>query len=174
MAIASLEETLTVTGESPVIDRSATRIQQNFKLDQLQSIPNRRDMWALLAATPGVVMGRIDIGGNRAGTQTGYTAYGLNRQVRTSVEGINTTEGTDGAGFTTTTAPSKKSLWALRGRVPKPPLRACSRTFSGSPVATGLRRVLCRRLQQLVPGLEPDRTAHQGDVRRWLRLPSAQ
>ena len=88
-----------MTGESPVIDTSATRVQQNFKLEQLNSIPNGRDMWALLAATPGVVMSRIDVGGNRAGTQTGYTAYGLNGQVRVSVEGINTTEGTDGAGF---------------------------------------------------------------------------
>ena len=99
MSLASVQETLTVTGESPVIDTSATRIQQNFKLEQLNSIPNGRDMWALLAATPGVIMSRIDIGGNRAGTQTGYTAYGLNGQVRTAVEGINTTEGTSGAGF---------------------------------------------------------------------------
>jgi hypothetical protein len=44
-------------------------------------------------------MSSIDIGGNRAGTQTGYRAYGLSGQVRTSVEGINTTEGTGGAGF---------------------------------------------------------------------------
>jgi hypothetical protein len=99
LALASLQETLTVTGESPVIDTSATSVQQNFRLEQLNSIPNGRDMWALLAATPGVIMGRIDVGGNRAGTQTGYTAYGLNGQVRVSVEGINTTEGTGGAGF---------------------------------------------------------------------------
>ena len=138
MAIASLQETLTVTGESPVIDTSATRIQQNFKLDQLQSIPNGRDMWALLAATPGVVMSRIDIGGNRAGTQTGYTAYGLNGQVRTSVEGINTTEGTDGAGFYYDYGSFEEVFMASPGRVPKPPRRACSRTFSGSPVATDL------------------------------------
>ena len=44
-------------------------------------------------------MGRIDVGGNRAGTQTGYTAYGYNGQNRVLVEGINTTEGTSGAGF---------------------------------------------------------------------------
>jgi Carboxypeptidase regulatory-like domain len=99
MKVAALQETVTVTGDSPVIDTTATRVQQNFKLEQLNSIPNGRDMWALLAATPGVVMSRIDVGGNRAGTQTGYTAYGLNGQVRTSVEGINTTEGTGGAGF---------------------------------------------------------------------------
>jgi hypothetical protein len=99
MAVATLQETVTVTGASPVIDTSATRVQQNFKLAQLESIPNGRDMWALLAATPGVIMTSIDVGGNRAGTQTGYRAYGLNGQVRTSVEGINTTEGTGGAGF---------------------------------------------------------------------------
>ncbi len=99
LAVATLQETVTVSGASPVIDTTATRVQQNFKLEQLNSIPNGRDMWALLAATPGVIMSNIDVGGNRAGTQTGYRAYGLNGQVRTSVEGINTTEGTDGAGF---------------------------------------------------------------------------
>jgi len=99
LTLATLQETVTVTGESPVIDTSATRVQQNFKLEQLQSIPNARDMWSLLAVTPGVVMSRIDVGGNRAGTQTGYTAYGFSGQVRVLIEGINTTEGTDGAGF---------------------------------------------------------------------------
>src|SRR3954471_5223374 len=99
LAVASLQETVTVSGASPVIDTSNTRVQQNFKLEQLNSIPNGRDMWALLAATPGVIMSSIDVGGNRAGTQTGYRAYGLSGQVRTSVEGINTTEGTGGAGF---------------------------------------------------------------------------
>jgi len=99
LAVATLQETVTVTGESPVVDTSATRVQQNFKLEQLQTIPNARDMWSLLAVSPGVVMGRIDVGGNRAGTQTPYTAYGYNGQVRVLVEGINTTEGTGGAGF---------------------------------------------------------------------------
>jgi hypothetical protein len=99
LALATLQETVTVSGASPVIDTSSTRVQQNFKMDQLQSIPNGRDMWALLAVTPAVQMSRIDVGGNRAGTQTGYTAYGQNGQVRVLIEGINTTEGTNGAGF---------------------------------------------------------------------------
>src|SRR5207247_4214017 len=80
LAVASLQETVTVTGASPVIDTSSTRVQQNFKLEALQEIPNSRDLWALLAVTPGVGMSRIDVGGNRAGTQTGYTASGLRGQ----------------------------------------------------------------------------------------------
>jgi hypothetical protein len=99
LALATLQETVTVTGESPVIDTSATRIQQNFKMEQLQGLPNARDMWALLAVTPSVQMTRVDVGGNRAGTQSGYSAYGFNGQVRVLIEGINTTEGTGGAGF---------------------------------------------------------------------------
>ena len=99
LAVASLQETVTVTGDSPVIDTSSTRVQQNFKLESLQEIPNSRDLWSLLAVTPSVTMGRIDVGGNRAGTQTGYTAYGYSGQNRVLVEGINTTEGTSGAGF---------------------------------------------------------------------------
>src|SRR5437870_12442441 len=99
LAVASLQETVTVTGASPVIDTSSTRVQQNFKLEALQEIPNSRDLWSLLAVTPAVTMSRIDVGGNRAGTQTGYTAYGFSGQNRVLVEGINTTEGTSGAGF---------------------------------------------------------------------------
>jgi hypothetical protein len=99
LQVAAVQETVTVTGDSPVIDTSATRVQQNFKLEQLQEIPNSRDMWSLLAVTPSVQMSRIDVGGNRAGTQTGYTAYGYSGQNRVLVEGINTTEGTSGAGF---------------------------------------------------------------------------
>ena len=99
LSLATLQETVTVSGSSPVIDTSTTRVQQNFKMEQLQSIPNGRDMWALLAVTPAVQMGRIDVGGNRAGTQTGYSAYGQTGQVRVLIEGINTVEGTGGAGF---------------------------------------------------------------------------
>jgi hypothetical protein len=99
LGLATLQETVTVTGASPVIDTTATRVVQNFKLEELQSIPNGRDMWSLLAVTPAVQMSRIDVAGNRAGTQTGYNAYGFSGQVRVLIEGINTTEGTGGAGF---------------------------------------------------------------------------
>ncbi|HEY7291453.1 MAG TPA: carboxypeptidase regulatory-like domain-containing protein [Vicinamibacterales bacterium] len=99
LQVAALQETVTVTGDSPVIDTSNTRVQQNFKLEALREIPNSRDMWSLLAVTPSVTMARIDVGGNRAGTQTTYSAYGYNGQARVLIENINTTEGTSGAGF---------------------------------------------------------------------------
>jgi hypothetical protein len=97
--VATLQETVTVSGESPVIDTSATRIQTNFDQQSLSSIPNARDMWSLLSATPSVTLNRVDVGGSTAGTQTTYFAYGYSGQNRPLIEGINTTEGTAAAGF---------------------------------------------------------------------------
>jgi Carboxypeptidase regulatory-like domain len=99
LAVATLQETVTVSGQSPVIDTSATRIQTNFDQQQLSSIPNARDMWSLLAATPSVTLNRVDVGGATMGTQTTYFAYGYSGQNRPLIEGINTTEGTSAAGF---------------------------------------------------------------------------
>jgi hypothetical protein len=97
--VAALQETVTVSGQSPVIDTTATRIQTNYDQQTLSSIPNARDMWSLLATTPSVTLNRIDVGGSTAGTQTTYFSYGYSGQNRPLIEGINTTEGTAAAGF---------------------------------------------------------------------------
>jgi hypothetical protein len=99
LAVAALQETVTVSGESPTIDTTATRIQTNYDQEKLASIPNARDMWSLLATTPSIVLNRVDVGGSTAGTQTTYFAYGYAGQNRPLIEGINTTEGTSAAGF---------------------------------------------------------------------------
>ncbi|MDP3720245.1 MAG: TonB-dependent receptor [Acidobacteriota bacterium] len=99
MNVATLQETVTVSGESPVIDTSSTRVQTNYDQQMLSSLPNARDMWSLLATTPSVSLNRVDVGGSTAGTQTTYFAYGYSGQNRPLIEGINTTEGTAAAGF---------------------------------------------------------------------------
>lgn len=99
LGVATLQETVTVSGESPTIDTSATRLQTNYDQERLASIPNARDMWSLLATTPSVTLNRVDVGGSTMGTQTTYFAYGYSGQNRPLIEGINTTEGTSAAGF---------------------------------------------------------------------------
>jgi hypothetical protein len=99
LGVATLQETITVSGATPTIDTTATRLQSNYSQDQLSSIPNSRDMWSLLAATPSITLTRIDVGGNTAGTQTAYVAYGHTGQNRPLVEGINSTEGTAANGL---------------------------------------------------------------------------
>ena len=140
LALATLQETVTVSGASPVIDTSSSRVQQNFKMEQLQSIPNGRDMWALLAVTPGVAMNRVDVGGNRAGTQQGYSAYGQTGQVRVLIEGINTTEGTGGAGFYFDYASLEEAFLGTSGQsaeMPNPGVQSQFIARSGSNTFVG-------------------------------------
>jgi len=99
LGLKQMEESLVVTGEAPVVDATATRVQTNFDKSQLDALPNARDMWSLLAETPAVTLNRFDVGGSTAGTQTTYIAYGNGGQNRPLIEGINTTEGTSAAGF---------------------------------------------------------------------------
>src|SRR5262245_22753063 len=98
MQIADIEETLVVTGSSPIVDVQNATVGTNFGEAMLRDIPNQRDLYALLAETPGITMPRADVGGNTAGTQSSYRAYGLSGQSITTVDGVNITAGSDGVG----------------------------------------------------------------------------
>jgi hypothetical protein len=94
MNVATLQETVTVTGESPIVDSSTTMVGTNFTKELLSEIPNARDIWAAMAQAPGIQMTSYDVGGSRTGTQTGFLTYGFGDQNQTKLEGIDTTEGT--------------------------------------------------------------------------------
>ncbi|MGE3276274.1 MAG: carboxypeptidase regulatory-like domain-containing protein [Vicinamibacterales bacterium] len=94
LQVATLQETVTVTGESPIVDTSTTQVGTNFTKELLTEIPNARDIWAAMAQAPGLQMTSYDVGGSRTGSQTGFLAYGFGDQNQTKLEGIDTTEGT--------------------------------------------------------------------------------
>ncbi len=100
MKVASVLETVTVSGASPVVDVTSTTTTMTFDSERLAALPNARDFWALLAVTPSMQVNRIDVGGSTAGSQTGYSAYDTKSdQHRPLVEGLVMTEGTSGAGM---------------------------------------------------------------------------
>lgn len=99
LGVKSLSDEVTVTSEGAPIDVTSTRAQVNYNKDQLEALPNARDMWTLLSTAPGIQLSRFDVGGSSAGTQSTYTAYGAGGQNRPLIEGINTTEGTSASGF---------------------------------------------------------------------------
>jgi hypothetical protein len=94
LSVAALQESVTVSGESPVVDTSTTTIGTNFTKELLTEIPNARDIWAALSQAPGFQMTGYDVGGSHTGTQTGFIAYGVDDQRTTRIEGVNTTEDT--------------------------------------------------------------------------------
>ncbi len=96
--VASLEEAVTVSGASPVVDAQSSTVSTSFDAKKLAALPNgSNDPWAMLAETPAVKMSRIDVGGSTSGTQTTFTTYGTTGQ-RPYYEGINGTEFTNANG----------------------------------------------------------------------------
>src|SRR5437773_7875457 len=96
MAVGAVEESVTVTSASPVVDVASTRITTTFDAPMLASLPSgSRDYWALLSETPALKLTRVDVGGSSAGSQSNYYAYGTTGQNRPMIEGINSTQGTE-------------------------------------------------------------------------------
>ena len=95
MSVATLQETVTVTGESPVVDTTTTTMGTNFTKELLTEIPNARDVWAAMSQAPGIQMAQYDVGGSRTGNQSTFITYGVDVQNQTKIEGVDTTEGTN-------------------------------------------------------------------------------
>ena len=76
LSVAALAETLTVTGESPIVDAKTTGTATNFTSDELNEIPTSRDPWALLRTVPGVMVDRVNIAGNETGQQSNFQSKG--------------------------------------------------------------------------------------------------
>ena len=99
LAVATLQETVTVTAESPVVDVSSTKIGSEFGAEKLATIPSATDLWATLGQAPGVRMRGFDVGGSHKSQQTSYESFGVRNQNRVITDGVDTTEGTGGAGI---------------------------------------------------------------------------
>jgi Carboxypeptidase regulatory-like domain/TonB-dependent Receptor Plug Domain len=93
LRIAAVTETLTVTGESPIVDTKQMGTATNFTADELSKIPNSRDPWALLRTVPGVVMDRVNIGGNETGQQSSFVGRGARTADGTwTLDGVEITD----------------------------------------------------------------------------------
>jgi outer membrane receptor protein involved in Fe transport len=95
---APIPEVIPEAPGPPVFEANTTRAGAVFDTGELENVPNATDMWAVLDASPGIRMRGYDVGGSHKGQQTEYETYGIRGQNRILNEGVNTTEGTSGAG----------------------------------------------------------------------------
>ncbi len=99
LKVATLQETVTVSGASPVVDTSTTKVGAVFSGEVLTTIPSATDLWATLGQTPGIRMQGFDVGGSHKSQNTGYEAFGIRNQNKVMFEGIDLTEGDSSAFF---------------------------------------------------------------------------
>jgi len=89
LGVGTLQETVTVSGQSPVVDVSSTVTQTNIDKQLYEAIPTGRNPWVMAGLVPGVVTGRLDVGGTEGAQQYNIEAFGsANSQKSFSIDGL--------------------------------------------------------------------------------------
>ena len=99
LSVAAVAETVTVTGESPVVDVKSSRFGGTFDDTAILEVPNSTDPHAMLALTPGIRMRGFDVAGSHKAQQSGFDAFGLRDQNRIVIDGVDSNFSTGGFGF---------------------------------------------------------------------------
>src|ERR1700688_2670111 len=90
---SAVEDVITVTSESPLLDERSIRTGNTVSQNELARIPTARDPWTVLQSTPGVLIDRVNVGGNESGQQSSYTGPGsFQNQAIWSVDGVVITD----------------------------------------------------------------------------------
>lgn len=101
MGVGTLQETVTVSGASPVVDVSSTVTQTNITKDLYEAVPTGRNPWVMAGLVPGVITGRLDVGGTEGMQQYSLEAFGsADSQKSFSIDGLKTNWPGSGGGFT--------------------------------------------------------------------------
>ncbi len=116
--VGALEETITVTGETPIVDVQSARVQQTVSKDILAAIPSSRNAGGIQALIPGMSSGG-DSGGITGGQSGGAGTIhgGRGNDSRTQSDGNNTgwAGGSAGGGNTPNVAGAQEVVLATSG-----------------------------------------------------------
>jgi carboxypeptidase family protein/TonB-dependent receptor-like protein len=77
MKVGSLEETITVSGQTPLVDVQQAARTQVITRDMIDTLPSTRNLQSVGNFVPGIRLTTPDIGGSRAMEQTSPRAHGL-------------------------------------------------------------------------------------------------
>src|SRR2546422_105525 len=80
LTIGSLKTTINVTAPSPMVDAMQTGTATKFTADELSNIPTSRDPFSLMRSVPGVLVDRVNVGGNETGQQSNFVTKGTRPQ----------------------------------------------------------------------------------------------
>ena len=100
LKLSNIQETVTVTSATPLLDTRKVETGQNFSHDDLQEIPTSRDVYSLIQQIPGVQIDTVNVAGNQSGIAGGpdFITKGSGNVVY-QVDGATTTDNTYGNPF---------------------------------------------------------------------------
>jgi hypothetical protein len=92
LQLATIEQEVTVSGATPLIDTKDMGTAATLTAAQLESVPTSRDPWALLRTVPGVVTDRVNVAGNESGQMGSFIAKGHQGDTVWTMDGIVITD----------------------------------------------------------------------------------
>jgi hypothetical protein len=91
LKVGGIQESVTVTGESPIVDVRSTISQTNIEKELYEAVPTGRNPWVMAGLVPGVITGRLDVGGTEGMQQYNLEAFGsADSQKSFSIDGLKT------------------------------------------------------------------------------------
>jgi hypothetical protein len=151
LKVGALEETITVTGETPIVDVQSAKVQQTVSKDVIAAIPSSRNAGGIQALIPG--MASASDNGGISGSMQGSASSihgGRGNDGRTLNDGINTgwAGGNGGGGNTPGTASAQEVVLSTSGGLGEAETsgvilnvipREGGNSFSGSVFANGAK-----------------------------------
>jgi hypothetical protein len=89
LKVGALEETITVTGETPVVDVQSVKVQQTVSNDVIRAIPSSRSAGGIQSLIPGMSSGGDSGGITGGGGSAGSIHGGKGSDSRTYADGLN-------------------------------------------------------------------------------------
>jgi hypothetical protein len=155
MKVGGVEETIVVTGETPVVDLQGTVAQAVLTRNVLDTIPSGRDVFGYGLLIPGVTTGSPDVGGSQSMQSVNLQAHGSDTRDNVYMQdGMNITDnfgsgnqagyyyndgGMEEYSFQTSALPAEQGIGGvMMNMIPK----TGGNTFHGSVFATGMTNTL--------------------------------
>lgn len=90
MELAGVAETVTVTGEAPIIDVMNSSLDSTWGEEQLQDVPSAMDFWSYLQQVPGMQTNRENVGGGGSVMLDNFEIHGSEREMtQYNINGID-------------------------------------------------------------------------------------
>jgi len=94
LKVGSIQETVTVSGESPIVDIQGVQRQRVLTKDVIDAIPSGRTHFNAVALLPGINSSNQDVGGTNSLTLGGNTMMtvhgGRTNDMRVTIDGLST------------------------------------------------------------------------------------
>jgi hypothetical protein len=97
LRLANVQEAVTVTGSTPLIDTRKVETGVTFATAEMQEIPTSRDIYALIQQVPGIQLDTVNVAGSASGVAGGpsFTSKGSSN-VTYQVDGATVTDNSYG------------------------------------------------------------------------------